>query len=84
MKTSIQLFALLLVTLALSGCATGKCQTDTGCLDCAASYVPPVATVQAPAAPEAPAAVVPALVEAPAEEPVEDEIPATTRRYVSK
>ena len=86
MKISIKSLALLLLTLSLAGCATGKCGKSTGCTDCASSYVPQAEVVQPVAAPVVPAPVAePVLAEAPVEEPVEEEaIPAATRRYVAK
>lgn len=86
MKMPIHFFALLLLTLSLAGCATGKCSKNTGCTDCASSYVPSAEAAQTVAAPVVSAPVAePVLAEAPVEEPVEEEsIPAATRRYVAK
>ncbi len=70
MKTSILLFALLLSTLALSGCASTSKK----------SYAP--ATQTAPVESSAVVAAQPVVV--PVTEPVATEIPAARRKYVNK
>ncbi|MFA5159454.1 MAG: hypothetical protein WC484_02995 [Candidatus Omnitrophota bacterium] len=70
MKTSHKFLALLLSTLVLSGCAS---TTKKSCTR--ASQNPPAASTSV-------AAVQPAA--APVSEPVANEVPAATRKYVNK
>ena len=76
MKTSITSLTLLLLTLALSGCATGSCDKKAGCAD-SSQYFPPAQTVapaaQAVTAPEAPEV-------APESEPAAEKIPAAVMK----
>ena len=74
MKTSIKFLALLLLTLALSGCTSTCKKSGTPASQTSPAASSSVAAVQPAAAP----------VVAPASEPVANDVPVATRKYVSK
>ncbi len=78
MKTSFRFLAILLLTLALSGCATGACKKKV-----AETPAPAAKAVAAPVEPEVmqePASVAPVT---PAESE-DEQVPAAKRKYVNK